>query len=394
MSGRLDSLTAPEAQKALEGLVEAGQRSLVVDLADLRYVSSAGLRVFLMTQKLLRKVGGRVIIFQAPEAVRQIFQISGFLNLFDLASGPEELTALRRGEGSAPVSRSLEVDGIALEVVERPGPPARLTAHGSQEKLDRAAYAEGDMRSVPAGRHDFGIGLGCFGDSFAECRNFFGEALIIDGSLFYQPALARAGVDFVLNLEAQEGVDYKFLHAFTFGGPFQALAAFDSPGGLVDLNRLVAVLRRVLPAPALGLVLLAESKGLWGMSLKRSPVIDNQPEKGQEIFHPDLFQEWMNFPVEPAEVGNIFIGVGLAVADRGSAPAAVLPWLPRDSDFHLHAGVFGKGPLGKRPEQLSAEIRRVITESEALKVQHLLGRSQVASGLAGLVALDVPEIKA
>jgi anti-anti-sigma factor len=394
MSGRLDSLTAAEAQGALEELVAAGQRSLVVDLVELTYVSSAGLRVFLVVQKLLRKVGGRVIIFQAPEAVRQIFELSGFLKFFELASGQEELAALRQGEGAGPASRRLRVDGLDLELIERPGPPARLMTYGSQDKLGRAAYAEADMRAVPAGQHVFGIGLGCFGDSFEDCRGFFGEALIIDGSLFYQPAVPRAGVDFVLNLQARQGVDYKFLHAVTFNSPFQALVAFDSPGGPVDLHRLVAALHQVLPAPALGLALLAESRGLWGMSLKRSPVSENQPEQGREIFHPDLFQKWITFPVEPADVGHIFVGVGLAVAARGGAPAGVLPWLPVDADFHMHASVFGKGPLGKRPEQLPGELTRVISEMEALKVQHLLGRSQVTSGLAGLVALDVSGLEA
>jgi anti-anti-sigma factor len=388
MRGRLDSLTADEAQSALKQLVEAGQRSLVVDLTDLHYISSAGLRVFILIQKLLAKVGGRVIIFQAPEAVRQIFQLSGFLALFDLVAGPEGLAALGLDEGVGAVSSRLEIDGIVLEVIEQPGPGSRLAAHGSQDKLNRAAYTEADMVPVPAGQGLFGAGLGCCGESFEECRNFFGEALIIDGSLFYQPAVPRGRVDFMLNLQPEGGVDYKFLNAFSFHGPFQTLLAFDSPDGLTDLARLTAALGQIMPVPAMGLVLLAESKGLWGMNLRRSPVIDHQPDQGRDIFHPDIFREWMNFPVEPADAGHIFVGVGVAVADRDLAPAGVLPWLPADADLHVHAAVFGKGPLDKRPERLGGELRRVITELEALKVQHLLGRSRVASGLVGLVALE------
>lgn len=390
MRGRLDSLAVAEAQKALQELVEDGLRSLVVDLAELRYVSSAGLRVFLLTQKTLRKVGGRVVIFQAPEAVRQIFKLSGFLNLFDLAAGPEDLAALLLEESAGSASRRLEAEGLALEVIEQPRPPSRLGAHGSQDKLSRAAYTAADLSSIAARRHLYGTGLGCFGEGFAECRDFFGESLLIDGSLFYQPAVPRAGVDFVLNLEDQEGVAYNFLHAFTFDGPFQALVSFDSPGGLVELDRLMAALHQVLPAPALGLVLLAESKGLWGMALKRSPVSENQPGQGREIFEPEFFQEWMNFPVEPADVGHVFIGVGLSVAEAAAAPEWARTWLPKDAGLHMHAGVFAKGPLGKRPEQLPAELRRVMTELEVLKVQHLLGRSLVSSGLVGLVALAAP----
>lgn len=388
MTGRLDSLSAAQAQHALEDLVAAGQRTLVVDLAELRYVSSAGLRVFLMAQKLLRKVGGRVIVYQAQEAVRQIFHLSGFLSLFELAASQDELAALLAGQAGGAQSRRLEVEGLALELIERPGPPARLTVLGSQDKLAQAAYGPEDMLAMPAGPGLFGAGLGCFGESFEDCRDFFGEALIIEGSLFYQPAVARAGVDFVLNLQDGGGVSYNFLHAFTFPGPFQALAAFESLDGLVELDRLAGALHQATGSPALGLVMLAESKGLWGMHLKRSPVLTNQPGQGRSIFDPQLFQEWMHFPVEPGEAGRVFVGVGLSVASRAQAPASLGPLLPTDADIHLHAAIFEKGPLAKKPEQLSDELRRVISEMEAHKVQHLLGRSRVAAGLVGLVALE------
>ncbi|MFH1060027.1 MAG: STAS domain-containing protein [Pseudomonadota bacterium] len=389
MSGRLDALTAAQAQAAMEQMVEDGLRALVVDLGELRYVSSAGLRVFIILQKMLRKIGGRVVIYQPVEMVCQVFLQSGILPLFDLAANPEELAALFGGpDAAAAFSRKLEIDGIGLEVIERPRPPARLALHGSQDKLGRSAYDEGDAVAVPASRGLFGAGLGCFGENFAECRQLFGEAVLIEGSLFYQPAVARSGADFVLNLHKQGGLAYSFLNAFTFQGPFAALVAFDSPAGLVDLTRLLKVFHQVLPAPVLGLVLVAESKGLWGMHLKRAPVIDHQPADGREIYHPERFRDWMSLPVEPADAGKVVVATGLAAAERGLVPPAVLPWLPADADFHLHAAVFGKGPLGKRPEQLDDELMRIITELEALKVQHLLGRTQVAAGLAGLVALE------
>lgn len=387
MIGRLDALSAAQAQAAMEQMVADGLRALVVDLGELRYVSSAGLRVFMILQKMLRKIGGRVVIYRPVEMVRQVFLQSGILPLFDLATSPDELAALFGGPDAAAASRKLEIDGISLEVVEQPRPPARLSLHGSQAKLGRAAYDESDVVAVPASQGLFGAGLGCFGESFAECRHLFGEAALIAGSLFYQPAVARSGVDFVLNLHDQGGLAYSFLNAFTFQGPFAALVAFDSPA-LVDLNRLLKAFHQVLHAPMLGLVLVAESKGLWGMHLKRSPVIDHQPAEGREIFHPELFRDWMSLPVEPVDAGKVLVATGLAAADRGAIPPAVRPWLPADADFHLHAAVFGKGPLGKRPEQLDDELLRIVSELEALKVQHLLGRTQVAAGLAGLVALE------
>jgi anti-anti-sigma factor len=389
LAGRLDSLTATDAQRALDGLVEAGQRTIILDLEQLHYVSSAGLRVFLMQQKLLRQVGGRLIIYRPVPAVLQVFQLSGFLRLFDVVSSPEELQAQGAPQGAAATSRSQEAEGIAFTIIERPATPARFLTYGSQDKLSRSLYTRQDVAAVPGDGPLLGLGLGAFGDNYDEYKNFFGEALIVNHSLFYHPAIPRAGVDFILNPAVSAEVDYKFLHGFGFQGAYTAVCSFESQVGLIDLNALLAALGKVYPAQALGFALLAESKGLWGMNLKKPPIRENQPTGGRDIFDPELFQDWMNFPVEPADVGHIIVGAGLAVAARAQAPERLGPWLPADRDFHLHAGVFAKGPLGKQPEQFEDELARVIGEMEVHKVQHLLGRSQVSGGLLGLMALEV-----
>jgi len=389
LSGRLDGLTVTQAQAGLDDLVAAGQRTIVMDLDSLSYVSSAGLRVFLMTQKLLAKVGGRLIIFRPAPAVLQVFQLSGLLKLFDVAATDDELERLCRPEPAAPACRQIQHDGLAFSLIERQAAPTALDAHGSQDKQGRAAYDRQDVVAVPADGMTMAAGLGAFGETYDDYKQFFGESVVINGSFFYQPAVPRAGADCILNLDAAATVSYNFLHAFAFRGDYAAVCAFEGQDGPVELERLMAALTKLCPAPALGVVLLAESKGLWGMSLQKAPIIDNQPPDGAEIFSPDLFAQWMNFPVEPADFGHIVAGVGLAVAGRAVAPARLRPWLPADADFHLHAAVFDKGPLDKRPERFADELARVVAELEPRKVQHLLGRSRLTGGLAGLVALEV-----
>ena len=86
LSGRLDSATSGEAQQALaSGLDGCGR--LLLDLEKVAYVSSAGLRVFLMLAKQSRAAGGRL----APE-VKEVFDISGFTALFMLL--PDRVSGL------------------------------------------------------------------------------------------------------------------------------------------------------------------------------------------------------------------------------------------------------------------------------------------------------------
>ena len=77
LAGRLDTTTAPELEEALNGILGAA-KNLVFDIEDLLYVSSAGLRVFLMMQKDVMKKGGSMKVLHPTEDVREIFSVTGF----------------------------------------------------------------------------------------------------------------------------------------------------------------------------------------------------------------------------------------------------------------------------------------------------------------------------
>jgi anti-anti-sigma factor len=90
--GKLDSVTAPKAQQALEEIVSGGARKLAVDFSKLDYISSAGLRVLLGIAKKLKATGGALRTFGLNETVREVFEISGFSSI--LAVFPSEVEAL------------------------------------------------------------------------------------------------------------------------------------------------------------------------------------------------------------------------------------------------------------------------------------------------------------
>ena len=63
LRGRVDALSSAEIQKVFDRLIQAGERMILVDFAEVNYVRSAGLRLFLLVQKQLRSVGGEVLLF-------------------------------------------------------------------------------------------------------------------------------------------------------------------------------------------------------------------------------------------------------------------------------------------------------------------------------------------
>ncbi len=79
LEGRLDTVTAPQLEDELKGELN-GISQLVIDAEKLEYISSAGLRVFLSTQKIMNKQG-KMIVKNLSEEVREIFDITGFLDI-------------------------------------------------------------------------------------------------------------------------------------------------------------------------------------------------------------------------------------------------------------------------------------------------------------------------
>ncbi|HOE11382.1 MAG TPA: STAS domain-containing protein [bacterium] len=89
IKGRIDTNTAPQVQKELDDLIAAGEQKIVLNLEEVHYVSSAALRVFLVTQKQLKRSGGEVILCGAAPSVMEVFKLSGFDQIFRVVKGEE-----------------------------------------------------------------------------------------------------------------------------------------------------------------------------------------------------------------------------------------------------------------------------------------------------------------
>ena len=93
LEGNLDTNTAPNAQETIDKLIDGGTKELVLNFAEIRYVSSAGLRVLLATAKRLRKEEGKLHLCGLNEMVQEVFEISGFCSIFNISTSEDEALA-------------------------------------------------------------------------------------------------------------------------------------------------------------------------------------------------------------------------------------------------------------------------------------------------------------
>ena len=89
-AGKLDTGTSPEAETAISKVLESGCNKLIINLKGIEYVSSSGLRVFLITVKKLAALNGQLKICQPSEVVSEILDISGFSTILDVRDSEEE----------------------------------------------------------------------------------------------------------------------------------------------------------------------------------------------------------------------------------------------------------------------------------------------------------------
>lgn len=82
LAGRLDTATAPELEKELKDSLD-GINLLVLDFEKLEYISSAGMRVLLATQKTMNRQGGMKLT-RVNETIMEIFEVTGFTDILTI----------------------------------------------------------------------------------------------------------------------------------------------------------------------------------------------------------------------------------------------------------------------------------------------------------------------
>ena len=80
--GRVDTVSAAAFEKAVLGALNGQEKLLVFDLANLQYISSAGLRVIISAAKILKGKGGEMRLAATSGSVNKVLQISGFFSMF------------------------------------------------------------------------------------------------------------------------------------------------------------------------------------------------------------------------------------------------------------------------------------------------------------------------
>jgi stage II sporulation protein AA (anti-sigma F factor antagonist) len=102
LSGKLDTTSAKAFEEKFLTQIESGNRRFIIDLAQLEYIGSAGLRVFAVASKRLNGVNGKIVLCgfkktvpyntlnRPQDPIREVFDIAGFSSLFSTYGSQDE----------------------------------------------------------------------------------------------------------------------------------------------------------------------------------------------------------------------------------------------------------------------------------------------------------------
>lgn len=385
ISGRLDAYWADHLAAAIEDAVQAGGHRLRLDMAGVTYMSSAGIRVLLRVRKQLQTLGGSFAVVDPSPAVRGVLEMVGLQALFAESDAP--LTA------APPTSRFVSGE-VALDVVapggsgggtcRLVGDPARLTGSGALTRL----VVEPSMLA---------LGIGAIADHALDARARCGEYLAAGGAAAYLPGDANGVPDYVVSQGAlRPSLQVAYALACDMRGA--ALARFDAgAGNSLGLNALLRACLELSGAATAGIVAVAESAGLIGAALRRSPLAD---ATGAGIaFELPAVREWISFTPERSHLHSVsLVGAVVSRAPAEGLHAFVRPLATGDPLLgHLHAAVFRYRPLRKGPVDLAATVAGLFEDGAPITLLHLLnddrpivggGESLMIRGACWIVPID------
>lgn len=371
VKGRLDATWSDPLEEELSEILRSGERRIFLDLSQVDFLSSAGIRVIQQSWKEVHAIGGVLAVVDPSAAVQSILQLTGLTDMLK--------TEQERGAPAAESQPPLDLPDTG---------PVRFSIHaaeprrtlgcrvwGDPARFASASYREEDCTRLSLGVDACAVGLGAFGEGFEDCRARFGEFLTAAGTTVHLPTGERASPDYFLPAGAFVP-EVLALYAAIFEGAFSHQAAFEPAEGeslcLVDLAEAALILTG---APGAGLVMVAESAGLSGAALRRSPATGGSP-----FAFPDA-REWLSFAQEKVHSRSLALVVGIASREPGELAPFLRP-VRKGSGLlgHFHAAVFSYRALPAGPLDLTRTVAGLFETQDLLAVLHLVNDERALAG--------------
>ncbi|HTO74401.1 MAG TPA: STAS domain-containing protein [Gemmatimonadales bacterium] len=391
LSGRLDGEWADHLSATLEEFLREGTRSVLLEMSEVTYLSSAGTQVLALRYHDFSGLRGELRVANPSPVVQDALRLSGLEDRL-LWEEPAEIPIAARTRSSVMMHRLTDhtredwrVQDAAADkghyefTVREAGAALALTMYGNPATLFTGTYHPADCHSVEFPDAVFGLGLGALGTTPEDCLPRTGELLAAGGVAAYLPTDGALVADYQVGTR-RIPPRCMLVHGLSCAGHFSHLGRFrthpDQPS--VPLSDLARVALDSTGASIAGVVIAAETVGLVGASLKRPPGLPGQPP----LHYAPNLEDWVSFTAEPSfnNMTALIAGV-VARAPTGRLEEFLRPIGGTAGLLgHFHAVAFPYEPLPQRTVALQALVLRLFGHHKIRGVLHLLADDRGAEG--------------
>lgn len=374
--GRLDAYWAGHLDSEISDVLRQGARHIELNLKEVPYISSAGIRVLLQSHKQLKSIEGSFTVTEPSVGVKAVLELAGVAELLAATIAKAE---------SSPVTidkaQELERENAAYQVLQTvPNMSFRGRMIGNPELLQGCRYSRENCVEVSFEASTLGIGLGAFGNGFDDCQGRFGEFLAAAGAAAYLPTDGTNVPDYSLS-KGQFVPRLQVLYGIACEGQFSHVVHFErkADSQRVSLHEIVETCQEIAGDQTIALAMLAESAGLMGASLLRSPAL--LAPRNAPFVHPGI-RQWLSFTSERAYSRSLTLVVGVAAPVAHKILHPMLRAVAEDSAIgsHFHAAAFSYQPL-RRGETNLKHAAAALFEAETLQgLLHLVNDQRPITG--------------
>ena len=413
-AGRLDAVSAAELETFLV-VQDSPHRwvSLILDMRETVYLSSAGMRVLNLASRKTHERGGLFALFGLQPYCREVLRTVGMdkaLRCFDSRVEACEFCGLKvEPPGSEGGDIGLETTSGAFDFSVSSSEPASLVVGGD---ILNILHARLELPLVHARRLDqlkYSLGFGAMGNAVADYMPLIGHMLTFDHGVFYTPADGRGCPDYLVPAAGCDDTGMTVQSAFDLAldGDFNEMAVYRSisPAGTEleniwhDLLRLASQ-RRPDFKGMIWISMLAATGSTYINSLKRAPLLEAAPTNGKMINHASNQEAWMDMDVIPCcrDAAILLSGVGADLqrdlSDYDEAfLSRIFPMTPtelsgRRTLMRNHAAVFAPEIVTWQADQFEAASRKLMNEGQLQRVGELQERTMIKHALIGLGYID------
>jgi anti-anti-sigma factor len=376
IAGRLNAQWADSLERELADAVRRGARQIYLEMSGITFLSSAGIRILLKYRKELASLQGSLLILSPSEPVARVLELSGLLVLF-AAEKPAIDSHDQESVATGGAGEALVEGGSVSVFPVSPGAVMSLRTMGDPRQLEEGAFLE--SYRVPLPGDAIAVGLGGFGDGFADCREQFGEFMSLGGSAIALPTDGGHTPDFLTHVgDFVPGV--QALYAIVCQGRFADFFTFssDSAADPIPFSRLVAAALSICTADCIALAMIAETDGLVGASLLRSPALSD----GIPLLDFPGVRDRLALTSEPQWPHSLALvcGVALQREEPRLAPF-VRPLGEGGLAGHFHAAALSYRALPGGVLELAPTVAGLMQTQNLMGLTHLLNDTRPIAGI-------------